>query len=144
MTSMFSFEGAAMLQCDFSCMISQDMFKKWVLPALEEEAAIVKNAIYHWDGPEALTHTDSLISSKGLYTLSFMPGAGNGNSINYLDLMKKVQQGGKAVQVFGSIDEVKYIHKELDPRKVIYTTYAKSQDEAERLLEWFVRNSQKK
>jgi len=37
---MYSMEGAATLQCDFSCMISPEMFRRWVLPALEEEAEI--------------------------------------------------------------------------------------------------------
>ena len=48
-------DGAAFLQCDFSCMVSSAMFRRWVLPALEEEAAIVKHVVYHWDGPQALT-----------------------------------------------------------------------------------------
>ncbi len=47
----YSMEGSATLQCDFSCMMSPDMFRRWVMPALEEEAAIVKHACYHWDGP---------------------------------------------------------------------------------------------
>ncbi len=137
----YSMEGAAYLQCDFSCMISPQMFRRWVLPALEEEAEIVKHVVYHWDGPGALVHADDLIASKGLHTMSYVPGTGYGGHIEYLDLFKRVQAGGKAVQFWGSIDEVKKAHKELKPNKVFYSTGASSQSQAEELLEWFVKNT---
>ncbi len=137
----YSMEGAAMLQCDFSCMISPEMFRRWVLPALEEEAAIVKHAIYHWDGPEALVHTDDLVACRGLHALSYVPGTGNGSHYDNLALLKRVQAGGKAVHAGGSPAELKAMHRELRPDKVIYTTGAGSQAEAEALLDWFVKHT---
>ncbi|MHB1485648.1 MAG: uroporphyrinogen decarboxylase/cobalamine-independent methonine synthase family protein [Saccharofermentanales bacterium] len=137
----YSMEGAATLQCDFSCMISSEMFRRWVLPALEEEAEIVKHAMYHWDGPGALIHTDDLIASKGLHTLAYVPGEGRGRPVDYLELYKKVQAGGKAVYVWGSIDEIKFMHSELMPAKTIYNAYGANQAEADALLEWFVKNT---
>ena len=139
--SAYSMEGAATLQCDFSYMISPEMFRRWVLPALEEEAEIVKHVVYHWDGPGALVHTDDLVASKGLHTLSYVPGAGGGGHTNYLDLYKRVQAGGKAVQVGGNPDEIKLMHRELRPEKTCYGTSVDSEAEAEELLEWFVRNT---
>jgi hypothetical protein len=129
------------LQCDFSCMMSPAMFRRWVLPALEEEAEIVGNVVYHWDGPGALAHTEDLIASKGLHTLSYVPGDGHGGHTGFIDLFKHVQAGGKAVQVWGSPDEVKLIHRELRPDKVQYHTWAGTQAEAEQLLAWFVANT---
>ncbi len=137
----YSMEGAAILQCDFSCMISPPMFRRWVLPALEEEAAIVKHALYHWDGPGALVHTDDLIASKELHALSYVPGAGHGSHIDYLDLMKRVQAGGKAVQFGGSPDQIKQAHRTLRPEKVYYSTNCKTPQEADELLKWFVANT---
>lgn len=139
--SMYSMEGAAVLQCDFSCMISPEMFRRWVLPALEEEAEIVKHAVYHWDGPDALVHTEDLLASKGLHAMSYVPGTGHGGHIDHLDLLKRVQAGGKAVQAGGSPDQIKIMHKELEPEKVYYTTHTGSQAEAEELLDWFVKNT---
>jgi hypothetical protein len=137
----YSMEGAAVLQCDWCCMVSPAMFRRWVLPALEEEAEIVKHAIYHWDGPGAIVHTDDLIASKGLLALSYVPGAGHGGHIDYLDLLKRVQAGGKAVQVWGSPDEMKIMHGELKPELTIYCTGCGSEADAEALLEWFVANT---
>ncbi len=134
-------DGMAFLQCDFSCMISPAMFKRWVLPALEEEAAIVKHNVYHWDGPGALVHTDALLQSRGLTTLSFVPGDGNGSHVQWLDLLKRVQAAGKAVHVWGTPEEIKILHRELRPNKTIYVTTAQNQAEADALVEWFVKNT---
>jgi 5-methyltetrahydrofolate--homocysteine methyltransferase len=137
----YSMEGAAVLQCDFSYMISPEMFRRWVLPALEEEAEIVKHALYHWDGPGALIHTTDLVATPGLHALSYVPGTGYGSHRDYLDLFKRVQAGGKAVQVWGSPGEIKEMHRELKPEKVFYNTSVRSQKEAEELLKWFVANT---
>jgi 5-methyltetrahydrofolate--homocysteine methyltransferase len=138
---MYSMHGAAFLQCDFAALISPAMFKRWVLPALEEEAEIVKHVVYHWDGPSALVHTDLLLQSRGLHTLSFVPGDGNGTHLDWLPVLKRVQAGGKAVHVWGTPEQMKILHRELDPEKVIYCTTAASQDEADALLEWFVKHT---
>lgn len=137
----YSMEGAAVLQCDFSYMIGPAMFDRWVLPALEEEADIVKHVLYHWDGPGALLHTSALCASRGIHTLSYTTGAGHGEHIEYFDLFRRVQAGGKAVQFYGSPDELKAAHRELRPEKVAYSTHVNSPKEAEELLAWFVRNT---
>ena len=130
------------LQCDFSCMISSQMFRRFALPYLEREAEYNNGRIiYHWDGVTALTHTDDLIASKGLYVLEFVPGTGNGTHSDFLDLYAKVQKGGKAVSVWGNIDEIKYMHKYLRPDKTMYRTHAGTIREAEELLEWFKKNT---
>ena len=130
------------LQCDFSCMIGPQMFRRFALPYLEQEAEYNKGRVsYHWDGVGALTHTDDLIASKGLYRLDFLPGEGNGQYRDFLDLYDKIQKGGKAVSVGGSPDEVKYLHKYLRPEKTVYHTYTRTAEEAEELLEWFWKNT---
>jgi len=137
----YSMEGGAVLQCDFSCMMSPAMFDRWVLPALEEEASIVRHVVYHWDGPDARVHTDSLVASAPIQTLSYVPGDGRGTHIDYVSMYKSLQARGKAVQVGGSIDEVRLLHQELAPELTMYCTYASSPQEADELLEWFVRHT---
>jgi hypothetical protein len=139
--ALYSREGSATLQCDFSIMMSPAMFRRWVLPALEEEAEIVKHVVYHWDGPGALVHMQDLLASRGLHTLSFVPGDGHGDPVDYLELLKKLQTGGKAVHVWGTIEQCKVMHQELRPEKVFYCTQAETQEEAEEVLEWFVKHT---
>lgn len=129
------------LQCDFSCMVSPEMFRRWILPALEEEAQICGHVTYHWDGPGALVHTDDLVGTRGLGALDYVPGSNAGSHVDFLDLFKRVQAGGKAVSVWGSIDEVKLMARELQPDLTIFHTWAPSPQEADDLLEWFVRNT---
>ena len=121
--------------------MSPAMFDRWVLPALEEEASIVRHVVYHWDGPDARVHTDSLVASAPIRTLSYVPGAGRGTHVDYVGMYKGLQARGKAVQVGGSIDEVKQMHKELAPELTMYYTYASSPAEANELLEWFVKHT---
>lgn len=134
-------DGAAYLQCDFSCMMSPEQFRRWVLPALEEEASLVRHHVYHWDGPGALVHTDALVASPWLHTLSYVPGEGRGTCADYVELYRRVQAGGKAVQVWGSAEVIKRVHREIRPEKVFYSCSVGSRDEAERLLDWFARNT---
>ena len=123
-------------------MINAPMFKKFVLPYLEREAAYFNNRVfYHWDGVTALTHTEDLIASKNLFALSFVPGAGNGTHVDYLDLYEKIQEKGKAVAVGGNADEVKYMHKRLKPEKTTYSVRAESEKEGYELLKWFKNNT---
>lgn len=139
--ALYSMHSADILQCDFGAMISPAMFRRYALPALEEEAAIVKNVYYHWDGPSQLIHEDLLCGSQGIYTLQFQMGAGHGDPIDWLDLYQRVQSKGKAVHFWGSPDELKAAHQHLRPEKVLYTTEVGSVKEAEDLLRWFARNT---
>jgi 5-methyltetrahydrofolate--homocysteine methyltransferase len=137
----YSMEGAAMLQCDFSCMISPAMYRRWVLPALEEEADLVRHATYHWDGPGALVHEESVFNNQGLYALSYVPGAGQGSHVEHLDLLKRMQAAGKVAHVGGTVDEIKYLHHELRHDRVVYFASVSSPDEAEALLTWLVQHT---
>lgn len=137
----YAADGAAYLQCDFSCMMSPAQFRRWVLPALEEEASVVRHHVYHWDGPGALVHADALLASPWLHTLSYVPGEGRGTCADYVELYRRVQAAGKAVQVWGSAEVIKRVHREIRPEKVFYSCSVDTPDEAERLLDWFARNT---
>lgn len=137
----YSMQGSAVLQCDFSCMISPEMFNRWVMPALEEEAALVKHAFYHWDGPGALVHADTLLASSGLHTFGYVPGDGAGRPVEYMELSKRIQAAGKGVFLWGSAEELQYAHSQLAPDKVIYSAWVDNETEAERLLDWFVEHT---
>lgn len=114
----YSIERAAVLQCDFSCMMIPEMFRRWAMPALEEAAAIVEHAVYHWDRPGALAHTETLLQSEGLYALSYVPGSGHGTHLDYIDSFRRCRQAAKRCR-----------------------SGAASPAEAEKLLEWFVWNT---
>ena len=67
----------AKFQCDFSAMISPEMFGEFMVPLLCEMCERVSYSMHHWDGPEALPHHDHLLSVPGLDMLQWTPGASN-------------------------------------------------------------------
>jgi hypothetical protein len=67
----------AKFQCDFSAMISPEMFGELMVPVLEEMCERVSYSIYHWDGPGALGHQDHLLSIQKLDMLQWTAGEGH-------------------------------------------------------------------
>jgi 5-methyltetrahydrofolate--homocysteine methyltransferase len=66
----------AKFQCDFSAMISPEMFGEFMVPVFAEMCERVSYCMYHWDGPPALPHHDHLLSIPGLKMLQWTPGWG--------------------------------------------------------------------
>ena len=128
-------------QCDFIYMIGPEHFRRWVLPALEEEAAYLDHTVYHLDGPAALVHLDDILAIEGLDVIQWVPGAGQLAQIGWLDLLHRIQDAGKGLYLYGSPDEIKVFHKELRPERVIYDTWAGSPAEADALLKWLTVNT---
>ncbi|MCZ7545594.1 MAG: hypothetical protein M5R40_19655 [Anaerolineae bacterium] len=136
----FSMEGMSELACDFSALISPEMFRRWVRPALEVEASVVRHAIFHWDGPRALVHFDEVMAMKGIHSVSYVPDPGE-RHIQYLDLFKCVQACGKAVHIWGEVEEIKLMHPELDPARVMYRPAVQTRAELDEFLAWLVRHT---
>jgi len=82
-------------QCDMSCMISQKMFREFVVPCLEREAEDVDAMHYHLDGPGAIQHLEALCEIEGLDTISWVPGSGEGQAQDWAMLHKKIDDLGK-------------------------------------------------
>ena len=136
----YSEQSVCVLSCDFCCMVGQEMFRRWVLPTLEYEASLVDHSIYHWDGPRALTHYEDLMSVSKIHTLSFVPDPFE-RHMKYVDLYKDIQSRGKSVSVWGPPDELKLLHRELDPTKTMYMAQVETPAEADAILDWFAKNT---
>ncbi len=131
----------ACIQCDFVCMISPELARRFLYPALEEEAEFLDSCCYHLDGPDALVHLDDILSIERIDAIQWVPGAGNAPHIEWMELLKRIQKAGKALYVRANVDEVRIYHRELRPEKVFYDVWAPSQTEAEKLLDWLKSNT---
>ncbi len=132
------------VQSDVICMIGQDHFRKLILPALEEEMACHDRGYFHLDGPDALRHLDDILAIPGYWVLQWVPGNGQKPNWQWLDVLKKAQQAGKAVQVFGrglNLDTIKPLHKELDPARTVYSPDMQSEAEAAKIIKWLEENT---
>ena len=131
----------AVLQCDFACMVGPEHFRRWILPALEEESSYLDHAVYHYDGPDALVHLKDVLSIPGIRAIQWVPGSGNPPPIEWMDLLKEMQNAGKGLYLGGSPDEIKRFHKALRPEGVLYDTWCSTPQEAEDLLAWLKANT---
>jgi hypothetical protein len=126
------------IQCDFICLLSPEMARRWVIPALEEEASFLDHSVYHYDGPAALVHLDDILSIESLDVISWVPGAGNPGHAHWIELFQNIQQAGKGLDIHCSIAELPYFHERLRPERVMYSCGAKSQQEADQAIRWLM------
>ena len=130
------------VQCDFCCMISREHFRRFALPFLAREIDRLDGAVYHMDGPGQIRHLDDLLALDNLHTIQWVPGAGQPAAPAWLPMLRKIQDAGKAVQLLVSVDEVKALHRELDPVKTFYWVFdCPSEADARELLQWLVDNT---
>ncbi len=120
---------------DFSIMISPPMFEEFFVPALRLQTEFVDRTIYHLDGPGAIRHLDVLLALPELDGIQWVPGAGAASMREWLDLLKRIQAGGKRLQLGVRPGEVTHLLSELDPQSVILSTSCPSVDEADALME---------
>ena len=123
------------LQCDFSCMISPEMFNEFFLPFIEQQTEWIPRTIYHLDGPGALQHLDALLGLPRLSGIQWVPGAGSPPMREWVPLLRKIQKAGKLVYISCEKEEVEFLLKELSPEGLLLKTYCDNVEEAEELLE---------
>ena len=123
-------------QNDFSCMISDTLFKEIFLPDIRRECNHMTACIYHLDGPRALRSLDLLLETPNLHAVQWAFGAGNGTWRDWVHVYRHIQQARKGFQVFlfaRDIDD--FIEAFPDPRGAFLSvSEVKSPDEAEALL----------
>lgn len=127
----------AKIQCDFCCMISPRMFRRFVQPALAEQAAWLDYAMYHLDGTQALPQLDNLLSIEGIQAIEWTPQAGlpGGGSPDWYDLYRRIKAAGKSVQAIEvKPEEVEPLIAAVGPEGLFIHTAAPTEAAARDLL----------
>jgi hypothetical protein len=123
------------LQSDFSCMMSPAMFDEYFLPFIEQQTHMVERTIYHLDGPGAVKHLDALLGLPRLTGIQWVPGAGARPTVEWIPLLKQIQDAGKLVYAYCDQANVRRLLQELRPEGLMLVTSCNSVGEAEHLLE---------
>lgn len=131
----------ATIQCDYICLFSPDQSRRFIIPALQEEASFLDHTVYHLDGPGALVHLPDILAIPEIDVIQWVTGAGNPPIIEWIDLLKTIQEAGKGLEIHGTIEEVKRFHKELRPEGVLYCVNAASRQDADNLISWLKQNT---
>lgn len=109
-----------MLQSDFSYMISPAMFERFVLPDLVTCCDRLDYPFYHMDGKGQLIHLDMLLSIEKLRGIQWQPGDGQPLADGWLDVLRRIREGGKLCQVFVTLDGALRITRELGGKGFLF------------------------
>jgi 5-methyltetrahydrofolate--homocysteine methyltransferase len=91
-----------MLQSDFAYMISPAMFERFVLPDLQSCCERMDDGFYHLDGKGQLAHLPLLCDMDRLRGIQWVPGDGQPEAADWLDVLATIRRAGKLCQVFAS------------------------------------------
>ena len=122
------------LQCDFSCMISAEMFRRFVVPEQQALARWLDNCIYHLDGPGAIHHLDALLEVPEIKGIQWVPGAGQPPPLDWLPLLRRIQSAGKLLHISIAAADVERALEELRPEGLLIATGCASVQEADDLV----------
>lgn len=128
------------LQCDFSAMISPEMFGEFMVPVLTEMTERLDYCMYHWDGPGALPHHDHLLSIPRLSMIQWTPGAGVEDLTDqrWWPYYHKTIEAGKKVILLGFHGEenLRVFKKEFGPKfkGFMIAMVAESKNHAQKIL----------
>ena len=117
-------------QCDFSALISPAMFESFVRPELAAEAAHLEGTMYHLDGPGQIPHVDILCDIPGLTAVQWVVGAGNPPPVEWPELLTRLQERGKSIQVFCALDHFDRLFEFLKPEGVFFVVGGAADPEA--------------
>ena len=106
--------------CDFNALIGPRAFGRLLLPDIARQAATVGRAIFHLDGPDAARHVDALLDLPEIQAIQYVPGAGTPSALAKIDMLKKIQARGRALQIICPFDEVLAVCDALKPEGLAF------------------------
>ena len=129
------------LQCDFSAMMSPDMFGEFVMPELRDATEFLDRSVYHLDGPDAIVHLEHLLSLPRLSAIQWSPGAGNPEVFDeaWVPMYEKIQAAGKGLVLMGeltNIGEVEKILRKLSPKGLFVCGEVADEAHAKHLIDF--------
>jgi 5-methyltetrahydrofolate--homocysteine methyltransferase len=111
------------MQCDFSYMISPDMFKRFVMPDLEACSNHIEYPFYHLDGVGEIPHLDHLLSIKNLRGIQWIQGDGKPTPEHWPDLYRRILRAGKLIQINVTREGARRICREVGGKGFIFTVH---------------------
>ena len=122
---------------DFSCMISDQSFEELFIPGIIDECRHMDRCIYHLDGPQALRYLDRLLEIPEIQAIQWVPGAGRDHWADWIEVYQRIQNKGKAMQIFCvAASELSRLFESLRPEGVwiSHVSGIESEQEAEAAL----------
>ncbi|MBR3504536.1 MAG: hypothetical protein IKO07_09915 [Clostridia bacterium] len=109
-------------QCDFSYMISPDMFDEFVDPYLRQTSDTLGHSLYHLDGKGALVHLDKILAIDRIEAVQWQPGDGAGFGYKWIDVYRKIRNAGRRMHFIGSQDDFRAVTDDVGAEGMYFAT----------------------
>lgn len=124
----------AQMQSDASVMISNPMFKEFILPELKTQCKFLQYPLYHFDGVEQIRHLDDILSIPELRAIQWTQVAGQPPCTEYFPELRKIQAAGKNVLILVSPDQIQPIMENLSSKGLYLVTIAPTKEDADQII----------
>jgi hypothetical protein len=123
------------LQSDISVMLSNGLFKRFVVDELTSSLAVMDHSLYHLDGDEQVRHLDDLLALGRLDMIQWVTVAGRPSYLACLPVFRRIQAAGKGLLINDvKIGDVERLLESLRPEGLLIMTEAETEDQARALL----------
>jgi len=129
----------AQMQCDLSVMISNSLFKEFIMPELKAQCDLLEYPLYHFDGVEQIRHLDDLLSIPRLRTIQWQQVVGQKPCTDYIPELKRIQAAGKNLLIHAEPHQIKPLLENLSSRGLYLLTSVPTKEDADALLKEVTR-----
>ncbi len=130
------------LQCDYSAMLSPEMFREFILPDLQSQTELMPRSLYHLDGPNEIRHLDMLLSMPRLNAIQWVSGPGpNSSDPCWYDMFRQVQKAGKGLIINEHVpmDRLESLFRNISQRGLYVITSCGSEQEEKEIIDMAVK-----
>ncbi|GHV13639.1 hypothetical protein FACS1894219_08710 [Clostridia bacterium] len=107
------------LQCDFSTMISPEMFRRFALPEAEREAAFYDYSLWHLDGDDEFRHLDDILAIPGLNGIQYVENKGK-DPLEHMEIWEKIIGRKKCLTMWASKESALEMTKHLGKKGLAF------------------------
>lgn len=120
---------------DISCMLSPKQFADLFLEQISEQLNLAPYSQYHLDGSGALQHLDALLDIPHLNAIQWVPGSGREAIMQWIPVIKKIQDAKKAALIYATPNEIPALLDEIkNPDGLCISVGCANEQDARELL----------
>ena len=126
------------LACDFSTVLSPQMFRDYFVPDINKLGAWTEYGMYHLDGPACIhNHLDTLLEVECIKAIEFTPGAGAPPTLTqeYIPYYQRILESGKRLYLLAEPKEVQPLCEAIPSKGLMLCSHAPSQKAADDMIE---------
>ncbi len=124
----------AQMQSDMSVMISNPMFKEFILPELQAQCKLLEYPLYHFDGVEQIRHLDDILSIPELRVIQWVQVTGQKPCTEYFPELQRIQAAGKNLILVVTPDQIEPVMENLSSKGLFLMLYGDDRDQADAII----------